>query len=80
MSGITRETAERVAKDLFPDEPALAYPPGFDCRAYYETPGQPCPICADRQAAWERKVDATLAALTAWVSPEPSPLNDPPRR
>lgn len=62
---ITRETAERIALRLFPDD----FHDGHNCRGEYGREGQPCRICADNIERWRDRVTAVLDAVNAELPP-----------
>ena len=62
---ITRETAERIALRLFPDD----FHDGHDCRGEYGREGQPCRICADNIERWRDRVTAVLDAVNVEAAP-----------
>jgi hypothetical protein len=56
---ISQTRAIRVASALFPDEIA----DGGDCRAEVGREGQPCQVCAERNAQWSNRVRQVRFAM-----------------
>lgn len=57
---MTIERAERVARAL---TPAWEIADGSDCRAEIDHLGEPCRICADWNANWQRRIAEVRAAM-----------------
>lgn len=55
---ITIERATIVARSLFAED----FHEG-DCKNYYETPGKPCPICAERNEQWANRIKTVRTAM-----------------
>ena len=58
---LSRETAERIALRLYPDD----FHDGHDCKAEHGREGQPCRVCADNRQTWLDRVAAVLEAVNA---------------
>lgn len=56
---VTVGRAERVARALFPGD----YSDGGDCRTEHGREGQPCRICADRNAQWQARISEVRMAM-----------------
>lgn len=56
---ITQQRAIVVAMALFPDEVA----DGSDCHNQYGREGEPCEICASRNASWTNRVAEVRRAM-----------------
>ena len=56
---VTEKRARAIARRLFPDD----YADGSDCRNEYGRRGEPCRVCAERNAAWQDRIAQVRAAV-----------------